>query len=430
MMALGALAGAMAATKINVGVFAVIALTLALLFALRRGWRRSALLVAAGCAALMFPVVLMWSHRGDWWAEKYCFVAVISLGAAMLAVCREEFEFSVDFRDFLFAGAGFAVSIAALGWFAVAHGSSIHRMIDSLIVQPQRSFGKSWFLEAQIPDFAIPWALLGLTCAGFSAAKRCNENFSPFLKLAFAVGVILLSTMGDRFAVMDFATPFLWLVATRPDQTRPGRVGGLPRAILTFAAVIQVLYAYPVAGVQATFVAVIIIALAAICFSDSLPFLYTKFPRLKAQALSHPAIPWPAMALTILYVSSAGLAIQEYAEAEPLGLPGTERMRIDRQGADIVRNLARRIDASSCTMLASAPGLMSFNFLTRQPAPPSMDFGAWMLGLSDADQQKTISELTGERHPCVLYNQSLIDFWTHSADVSSRPLIRFMKEHF
>jgi hypothetical protein len=397
---------------------------------MRRGWRRTALLSAAGCAALVFPVVLMWGHHTDWWAEKYCFVAVISLGAAMLAVSRMEFEFSVELRDFLFAGAGFAVSIAALGWFAVAHGSSVHQMIDSLIFQPQRSFGKTWFLEAQIPDFAVPWALLGLTCAGLSAVKRGGEGAIAVVKLAFAAGVVFLSIMGDRFAVMSYAPPFLWLVASRPAQIRPDLIGGLPRAIITLTAVIQVLYAYPVAGVQAIFVTVMIIASAAICFSDSLPFLLTKFPQSKPRTLSNIGVLLPAIALTMLYVYSAESAIQEYADAEPLTLPGTERMRMDHQRADIVRNLAHRIDSSSCTMLASAPGLLSFNFLTGKPAPTSINFSAWMLNLSDADQQKAIAELSGERHPCVLYNQSLIDFWTHSADVSSSPLMRFIKENF
>ena len=105
-------------------------------------------------------------------------------------------------------------------------------------------------------------------------------------------------------------------------------------------------------------------------------------------------------------------------------------MRIDHQKAYIVRSLARRIDSSSCTMLASAPGLLSFNVLTGKPGPRAIDFSAWMLLLSDADQHKAITELSAEPHPCVLYNQSLIDFWTHSADVSSRPLIRFIKDNF
>ena len=81
-------------------------------------------------------------------------------------------------------------------------------------------------------------------------------------------------------------------------------------------------------------------------------------------------------------------------------------------------------------MLASAPGLFSFNFLTGRPAPRDVNLGAWMLLVSDADQQKAIKELSGERYPCVLYNQSIIDFWTHGADVSSRPLMKFMKENF
>jgi hypothetical protein len=430
MIASGALAGAMASTKINLGAFAVVALTLALLFAFRRGRRRLALLLAAGCTALVFPVALMWGRHTDWWAEKYCFVAVISLGAAMLTVSREEFEFNVEFSDVLLAGGAFAASITVFSSFAIAHGSSVHGMIESLILEPQRSFGKTWFLAARVPNFAITWALLGLTCAGLATAKRATGNVVSSLKLAFAVLVGLLSVISFYDAMMVFVPPFVWLAAVPPSKTLPDLIGRLPRAILVFVAVIQVLYAYPVAGAQVPFTAVLIIVTAAICLSDGLPFLHKEFPRLRARAMSHTGLPWPAMAITLLYVFSAAWAIQDYQGAEPLGLPGTERIRIDPKTADLVRSLASRINSSSCTMLASAPGLMSFNSLTGIPAPPSITFSTWMFGLSDAAQQKAIGELSREPHPCVLYNQPLIDFWTHSADVSSRPLIKFMKQHF
>jgi hypothetical protein len=300
-------------------------------------------------------------------------------------------------------------------------------MIDSLIFQPQRSFGKSWFLEAQIPNFAIPWALLGLTSAALSVTKRAADSTLAFLKLAFAVAVGSFVVVGFYGPMMSLAPPFVWLVAVRPGKTLPERIGSFPRALLALVTVIQILYAYPVAGSQVPFTAVTIIALAAICLSDSLPFLSA---RLQARTNPQFGIPWPAMALTVLYVFSAVGAIQDYEEAEPLGLPGTELMRIDRKSAGVVRSLVSKIDSSSCTMLASAPGLLSFSFFTGKPAPRDVDFSAWMLMLSDADQRKAITELSGQRHPCVLYNQSLIDFWTHGADVSSRPLIRYVRENF
>ena len=70
--------------------------------------------------------------------------------------------------------------------------------------------------------------------------------------------------------LLNFATPFLWLVAARP-----GNAGDSPRytrarALLALLGVIQVLYAYPVAGSQVGFVAVFMIVVAGICFWDGL----------------------------------------------------------------------------------------------------------------------------------------------------------------
>lgn len=428
MFCLGALAAAMAATKINLGVMAAIALTLALLAALRRGWRRSVLLTAAGCVSLVFPVALMWVHHTDQWAERYCFVAVASIGACLLAISRREFEESVEFSDLLSAASGFAAIIVAVGWFAVAHGSSVHGMIDSLIVQP-RKFGSGWFLGAEVAGAALPWAFFGLACAGFYAARRAPEGALGVMKLMFPLGVGALCVMGRYSDLMSYAPPFLWIVAIPPGKALPDRLGSLPRAILALLAAIQILYAYPAAGLQVIFVDIMIVVVAAICLSDSLAFLCSRFPRLRARVLSKFTMPAVA-ALVALNVFSTGSAIRNYQKAEPLGLPGTDGMRMDHERVAIVRNLTARIDSSSCTMLASAPGLFSFNFLTGKPAPRAINIGIWVSAASDTEQENAIAELLHQRHPCVLFNQSLVDFWTLGADVSSRPLIKFMKEHF
>lgn len=432
MVSLGALAAAVVATKINLGVFVVIALTLALLAALRRGWSRSVLLITAGAAALACPVALMWGHRADLWAERYCLVAVVSLGAAVVAVSLQEFEYPTEFRDFLFAGAGFAVMIAAVCWFVVAHGSSVHGMIDSLIVQPRQAFGMSWFREPEMPGAAVPWALAGLACAILVAFRRAaaTESTVALLKLAFAVGVGAFCLVARHADVMSFASPFIWLVAVRPGRTLADRIGALPRAILALVTTIQILYAYPVAGLQTIFTTVMMCVTAAICFSDSWLFLRDRFPLSSVGRLPRAGVLLSSAALTMLYVFTAGFAIQDYSAGEPLGLPGTGLMRIEHRSAVLVRDLAGRIDSSPCTMLASAPGLLSFNFLTGRPAPRAINFSAWMLILNDTGQEKAIAELSDERYPCVLYNQALIDFWTRGADASSRPLIRFIKENF
>jgi hypothetical protein len=341
-----------------------------------------------------------------------------------------EFERPVERSDFLFAGSGFAATIVAVGWFAVAHGSSVHGMIDTLVFLPQRSFGRSWFLEAKVPNLALPCSLLGLACALFVAAKRTNEITVAVFKLAFAASVGFLAAPQHNDAIMSFVPPFIWLVAVSPGETLPDRIGSLPRAILALVVVFQILYAYPVAGLQVPFTGIMMFVVAAICLADGLLFLHDRFPRWSDSRPSRAGVLLPLIGLTMLYVLSADFAIQEYKGGEPIGLPGTGHMRIRPKNAALVRNLAGRIDSSPCTMLASAPGLLSFNFLTGKPAPRAVNFSAWMLGLSDAEQEKAVLELSQERYPCVLYNQKLIDFWTLGADASSRPLVKFMRENF
>jgi hypothetical protein len=430
MISLGALAGGMMATKINLGVFAVLALAVAFAFAAKRGRARNPALIVVSAAVLVFPVALMWGHHKDWWAIKYCFVSVISLAAAILTVSCEHLDFSFGLPDLLAASFGFLTSIAALGAFAIAHGSSVHAMIDFLIVRPRASFGQSWYREALVPDLAIPWALVGLACAVCATSKRFADELLPYLKLVFgmAVGLLCLANLYD--ASMSFVPPFLWMVAVRPRNTLPLRIGALSRAILAMVAVIQVLYAYPVAGQQVLFTVVMMIPAAAICLSDSLAFVCARLPQPRVLTLSRAGTASTIMALGVLYLGTVWGAVNYYGMMEPLGLHGAERLRIEPEKADVVRDLAREIVSSPCTMLAGAPELFSFNFFTGKPAPQSIDFGAWMLGMSDEDQRKAVQELSQERFPCVIYNQRLIDFWTHKADVSSKPLIQFINYNF
>ncbi|HEX4276465.1 MAG TPA: hypothetical protein VHZ74_13975 [Bryobacteraceae bacterium] len=427
---LGALAAALALTKINMGVFAVLAIGLALLFAVRRGTARLVLLIPGCAAALIFPVLLMWGHRTDMWAQVFSAVTVLALTAAIIAVSQQEFKWNAGPSDFVTAGLGFVTALVVIGWFPLAHGSTVRGMIDLLILQPERSFAITWFLASPIPVAAIPWALAGVCCAWLAATKRIGAGAVDSMKVAFAAAVGVLILLGFHYRVMSFATPFLWLAAIPPRNSQRDSIGVFARSLLVFLSVVQILYAYPVAGYQVAFTSMMMIVPAAICLMDSLPVVLALAHQSNHAAARGRWVVLPAAALTVLYVFSLWITIQEYEAGEPLGLPGTSLMRIDHKDAELVRNLSARIDKSQCTMLASAPGLLSFNFLTGAPAPGLIHYSTWMSSLSDAVQEKTIVELSKESRPCVLYNQSLIDFWTHNADVSTRPLVRYMKENF
>ena len=89
------------------------------------------------------------------------------------------------------------------------------------------------------------------------------------VKLAFGLAVVVFVATDRYTGLLNFATPYLWLVAARPMKADRGSPYAPARALLALLGVIQALYAYPVAGSQVGLVAVFMIVIAGICFWDA-----------------------------------------------------------------------------------------------------------------------------------------------------------------
>src|SRR5206468_9761736 len=103
-------------------------------------------------------------------------------------------------------------------------------------------------------------------------------------------------------AILSFATPFLWLLAVSPRDANTRSLSSLNRAILALVAVIQVLYAYPVAGAQVQFSVILILAVASICFADTLPSIVAAFSRWRVPTVFRMTPAALGLILGVMYV--------------------------------------------------------------------------------------------------------------------------------
>ncbi len=415
---LGALAGAMLASKINLGIFAILALAVGLAYATRPGTIRTVAVCAVSAGALVFPVLLMWGHRDERWAMNLCAVVVISLASTILTISHIEWDTQIRTRDVVIAGLSCAAAIAAICCFPLAHGSTIHAMVEWLIVKPRSTFGHVWFVPAPINPVAPFWAVSGLIFAWQVATKRVSSSLIEKTKLMFGGAVILLSTASLYAALINFATPFIWLVAVRTERSETRSHNTLARTLLALTGVIQVLYVYPVAGSQIQFIAIFLIAVAAVCLWDGIP------RRVSSAS--------PVIALVVLAACYLGLAWRAHAyyeTLEPLGLPGAEHLHIEPEMAAAVRAIAGQVSASACATLLTEPSLFSFNIWTHAPAPQGLT-GAWVIFMSDAEEERIVQEVSRDPHACVIHRQDIVDQWTRHGDVSSQPLDRYIRENF
>src|SRR5262245_54828327 len=267
--------------------------------------------------------------------------------------------------------------------------------------------------------------------AYYARTTRANSTLLTLLKVSFALGVAILAAFFNEWfsdGLISFATPFLWLVAVRPREEETGNLTGLSRAILALVAVLQVLYAYPVAGAQVQFSAILIIAVASICLADSLPFILSLLSRWRVPALSRTLGAALGLLLCFMYVLYAWTSFQRYEKLQGLNLFGAHRLRLAPPRTLALTELVSR--TNSCTTLVTAPGMFSFYFWTGLPVPLLLDSEAWIINLTDAQQEAVANELSRLRDVCVIYNDHALTIWTLGKDITSKPMMRFIREDF
>src|SRR5262249_49013585 len=190
-----------------------------------------------------------------------------------------------------------------------------------------------------------------------------------------------------------------------------------------------VLYSYPVGGTQVQFSAILILAVAAICFADSLPFIVAVLSRWRVPSVFRMAPAALGLVLGGMYVAYAWTAFQRYQTLEALNFPGAHRLRLESSRAVALRELVSRVQ-TSCTTLVTAPGMFSFYLWTGMPVPSLLDYETWMLDLNDVDQADVADDLSRLSGVCVIYNQDNVILFASGKDISSKPMMRFIKEDF
>ncbi len=426
MVMMGVLGGAMATSKINLGIFVLVALIVGLTFAQPEGWRRRAACIGVSLGALVLPVVLMWDRMSDPWAIFFAALVMLSLSSVLVTVWGMPWQpRGLGLRDMAVVTGTFAATAAAICCFPLAHGTTLRNLWEWLIVVPRKTYGLYWALPANVHAYALIWALAGLTLAWFTARGRVADRWLAVLKLGFGACVLVMCATNRYAGLLNFATPFLWLVAARPANAGGDSRYTLARSLLAILGVIQVLYAYPVAGSQVDFVAVYTIVFAGICFWDSLSWM---------RGSGEARLPSGVKFAAVLLIAGIDLAIawdahRTYESFSALNFPGAGNVRVEPEKAATLRTIVSRIN-TSCGTLVTEPGLFSFHLWTGKPSPRGLEDQVWMSLLDDAAQEAIVREIALDPRACVVYQQDLVDAWTHGTDVSRKPLVRYIRENF
>jgi hypothetical protein len=427
MISMGALAGTLLLIKINIGVFVLAALALALLAHFPPNALRPVLACVIGAGCTLLPTVLMWRHLDAVWARAYCGVATASIAAAIFCLLHGRRPGLVTWREPILAAAGCALLIGVVMAVLAAQGVPVSNVVDSLVFLPSRVFLNSLYYAPRFSPLWIGWSLLGLGAAVYTLRRHPtpdNPQWQGLMLLKTVFTAIALTAALFRTDLFPVVAPFAWLVLFNPDANSRD-VQEFPRTALCAVTVMQSLYAYPVYGSQGRFIAILMIVVAAVNVGDSLVWL-TAFG-LRHAWFAHHGRTTAMASLAAIALLNLGIVLNRYhiySSLPPLDLPGAHRVHLDAPQqarlASIVSNIER-----FCDVFEGLPELPSLNFWTGKNPLTRLAFDDTF-----TRQSRLIQMLSAHPMACIVYSPAIANLWDGHPSFESLTLAQYMSREF
>ena len=427
-LVIGGLLAGLFLVKINVGVFASMAVALAWAASLPPRHRRW-LLPLVGALVVIAPLLLTTSLRSD--PSVLAFVAVLTFAAAAVFVttwAAPPRSAPTQSTGWLVVGA-LLLAASSIG-VALLGGTRASDMWNGLVVLAVR-FPAVFARPATVSPVTGVWAFLCLAAALAAMRPTLAARISPGgagLARLLAGGFAWFAILLVPSATYLFAVPIVWLAARSPVEDDPA--GAYPRMLVPILAVTAVLQAYPVAGTQLSLGALPLVAAAAIILGDGVRQCRSavrggNLPLVAARLGPSVALVGDVVAVVLLAVVVRG----EFASATPLALHGADSVRVPAAQATQLHGVVTAIE-DNCSAFITIPGMSSFYLWTGQEPPAEVSSEVWWLVLDNTQQQAIVDRVQNLRGLCVVRNQSLIDFWALGRPVPPRPLVQFIANDF
>lgn len=422
---IGGSVGALLLIKVNLGVFAGVAVMVAWAAGQREPLRRIAL-APISAVLIVLPWVVTSGLLGHSWVVELA--AVLSLASAAVAVA----VFGSDPGRGWFVPAkwvipgGASVVVVSLA-VAVLGGTSLVQMWNRSIV-PALHFPEVFTLPATVGAGYGVCAAVSLVTAVAMRGRLAALGARPAAGLLRVLlgALVWVSLVVPPLFVLTIATA--WVAASPPRGLSPDRPAAGPRALMAALAVAWSLQIFPVAGTQVSIAALAMLPVGAIAIGDGVRQLRAAPDRVAAafRSVTPPAALVASIAGLLLY---AGSAFSQFAAGQPVQLPG---MRLVRQPPRTAAELRGVVDAvhARCSSFITFPGMNGFYIWTGQTPPTELSSEVWWLVLDQAEQQALVERLRDRGGLCVIKNQHLIEFWAAGRPVPDRALVQFIEDDF
>ncbi len=442
--ALGALAAALLLTKVNVGVYAIVAVAFAVIVAGAPLGRFSAVRGLVIAAFVGVAPIVMLSSLNTPWARAYTIVAATSALSIVFVSTRSRTVADLPWVEWVIGG--FAACSAAVLAIIFLLGPTPGALFQQIVLVPYNQNG-ILNLPISLGGDAIWWSLAATALAWAlrhggryraDAALHSAPSVADGL-MRTAAGVAILLSLGDSWpfdlspdAAFALAMPLAWIAALPSRRDTPGPQARLVRVLIPSLAVLQGVLAYPVAGSQVTLGSIVFVLCGAVCLADGAAELVAwsdSRPSLAAAMVSGVQALFVALAVAATFeyvVQPFGTYHNAYEANVPLRIAGASRLRLDLADSNTYSTVVATLRAN-CRTLMSLPGLYSFNIWTGLPTPsPLTGEQPYWRQLSSDQQRRVVAAAEVSPGLCVLRDDSLSPSYTDGKPVPRTPLVAYV----
>jgi hypothetical protein len=359
-------------------------------------------------------------------------LVVVSMLAALLILFRVPRTICFRSKDPWIALCSFAIALAGVIVALKVRGVSANATLHALVLDSLTAFVNrgSWYLPLPSDRRWLPWIVGGLLAALFlsrdAARKAQMEDEHFYLKLALSVFTVLALFSGKL--LLWLVLPYCWLVLYGNVANRDNPNAFL-RTLLCLVAVLQSLYAYPIAGSQRFFILVLPIIVVMTYLGDLMSWQQERLSAIP------PMLSRAATSMILICVAAFYLAIDLNARADynsmpSLQLSGAERIHVPLPQALDYRWLVQNLN-DHCDIFVGFPELPSLHFWTGKDPLPGMAIDDWMLSTSDEQQIAVAAILSEHPNACAFYSPVLTNMWNPShRNLDSLPLVDYLHDNF
>jgi hypothetical protein len=434
-MLLGAAGAGLLLTKINVGIFTLLAVGFVALGGEARTRVARVLLASAGVAILCVPPLLMRSYLAQPLIARY---AIHVMAAILPLVVLENVRPSATFMrggGLLLASGAAAGTALAISAIVIYRGTTVDALLHAVLIAPLHH-ANVILIPVQLPPHSRKFALLA-ALAGVAAVvfKREPRPWGAELAGAFrvAAGLAICVTVANVYpSRLGFLlAPLAWMAALPVSGIPDPPALAFARRFLPMLAVLQTLHAFPVAGSQVQWGAFLLVTVGAICIVDGARQLGRSI--ITVEKL--PMVATAAAMLFLLFTVWPTLKQlewwrHEYRQNEPLQLPGSRYMRLPAAQVTDLRAVVQMMRDHGCSTYFSAPGHGSYYFWMQREPPTGFQATLWNGLLGDVEQRRAIRDLERASGVCILQGENIIAAWANDKTYGTCALCEYIDRHY